>query len=375
MASLLQLGMGWFTEEAGGLNRMYAGLYGALLDDGVAVRGVIAGDPAVAGATPPGLRFAAPRDALTLRRIVGFRRAVAAILGELAVDTVAAHFAPYALPVLDLIRDRRFVVHFHGPWAQESLAEHEAGAGVRIKRAVEQAVYSRADRFIVLSRAFGELLARQYDAPMERIRVVPGGVDVGRFDVGASRAEARERLGLPAARRLVGVVRRLVHRMGVENLVDALGAVRQRVPEVLLVIAGTGPLGDALCRRAAERGVADHVRFLGFVADRDLPLLYRACELTIVPSLALEGFGLTTIESLAAGTPVLVTPVGGLPETVVELDPRLVLAGSNPGALAAGLSAALQGEMVLPTRDACVAYARARFDWPIIARRTLAAYE
>jgi len=93
-----------------------------------------------------------------------------------------------------------------------------------------------------------------------------------------------------------------------------------------------------------------------------------------VPSIALEGFGLTTIESLAAGTPVLVTPVGGLPETVRELDPQLVLAGSRPTSLAEGVVAALTGEHVLPSPQACVAYARLRFDWPVIAEQVLNVY-
>ena len=69
------------------------------------------------------------------------------------------------------------------------------------------------------------------------------------------------------------------------------------------------------------------MRLLGFVAEEDLPWLYRACDISIVPSVALEGFGLPTIESLAAGTPVLVTPIGGLPETVSELDPGSGAAG------------------------------------------------
>jgi glycosyltransferase involved in cell wall biosynthesis len=162
--------------------------------------------------------------------------------------------------------------------------------------------------------------------------------------------------------------------MGLEGLLDAMRAVRARVPDALLVIAGTGPLAKQLADRAVELGLERHVHFVGFVPDDRLAELYRACDVTIVPSLALEGFGLTTIESLAAGTPVLVTPVGGLPETVLGLDSGLVLADTAPATISAALADALLGARSLPTPERCAAYARASFDWPVIAAKVRAVY-
>jgi glycosyltransferase involved in cell wall biosynthesis len=107
--------------------------------------------------------------------------------------------------------------------------------------------------------------------------------------------------------------------------------VRRIHPEVLLLIAGKGPLHDALSARIEDLGLQRHVRLLGYVPDADLALAYRAADLSVVPTVALEGFGLITVESLAAGTPVLVTPVGGLPETVQALAPNLILpAATDP---------------------------------------------
>jgi glycosyltransferase involved in cell wall biosynthesis len=94
----------------------------------------------------------------------------------------------------------------------------------------------------------------------------------------------------------------------------------------------------------------------------------------VVPTATLEGFGLVTIESLAAGTPVLVTPVGGLPEVVSDLAPELVLPGTGPPALAEGLLAALSGRLPLPSAKACQDYVRGRFDWPVIAARVRDVY-
>jgi glycosyltransferase involved in cell wall biosynthesis len=121
-------------------------------------------------------------------------------------------------------------------------------------------------------------------------------------------------------------------------------------------------------------GLEQHVRFTGFVPEDVLPLLYRAADLSVVPTVALEGFGLTTLESLAAGTPVLVTPIGGLPEAVCGLSPDLVLDGSGSGPLADGLTAALRGTVCLPDADACRAHVRAHHDWPVVAARVRDVY-
>jgi glycosyltransferase involved in cell wall biosynthesis len=353
---------------------MYAGLLRAMTSRGVRVRGVVAGDPAVAGAVPANLSFFERLDAPVARRLSACRREAKSVLRAFETDVVAAHFALYALPVLDLLRDRRFVVHFHGPWANESRAETQRGVGVAAKRAIEAFVYRRADRCIVLSRAFAEILAREYRVAAERIRVVPGGVDAGRYASAESRAAARDAMQLPSDRPLIVSVRRLVHRVGLEGLIDAMTIVRRRVPEALLLIAGTGPLASELAARVAGLGLEQHVRLLGFVPETQLPRLYRACQVSVVPSVALEGFGLTTIESLAAGTPVLVTPVGGLPETVHELEPGLVLAGCDAAAIADGLTQALTGGRRLPDLDACTRYARTYFDWPVVASRVLGVY-
>jgi glycosyltransferase involved in cell wall biosynthesis len=371
---VLQIGMGWFAEEPGGLNRMYAGLFKGMVDRGVGVQGLVAGDPAMAVSAPPNVAFFARREDALMRRLAACRRMAQAILHSEAIDVVAAHFSPYALPVLDVLRRQPFVFHFHGPWAEESHAEGQRGLGVCAKRAIESLVYRRADRFIVLSQAFAVLLSTNHGIRPERIHVVPGGVDVDRFAIALSRREARASLQLPDDRPVVGVVRRLIHRVGLEGLIDAMTRVRKRIPDVLLLIAGRGPLARDLETRVAQAGLRDHVKFAGFVADDALPVFYRACELSIVPSTAWEGFGLAAIESMASGTPVLVTPVGGLPETVAALDANLVLPDAGVHSIARAIADALAGDTTLPSPEHCVRYARERFDWPIITTRTLAVY-
>jgi glycosyltransferase involved in cell wall biosynthesis len=162
--------------------------------------------------------------------------------------------------------------------------------------------------------------------------------------------------------------------MGLENLLTAMEAVRESVPEVLLVIAGRGALQAALAGQITARGLGGHVRLAGFVADEELPFFYRAADVSVVPTVALEGFGLVAAESLAAGTPCLVTPVGGLPEVVSELSEALVMAATAPAAISKALVAVLNGEVEPPSDAACRDYAARKFDWSVIAAQVAAVY-
>jgi glycosyltransferase involved in cell wall biosynthesis len=373
--TVLQLGLGWFPEHPGGLDRYYYELLRVLPGEGVDCQGLVVGSRAVAASTGGRVRAFAPESATLAQRLLAVRAAVNEALKRGDVDLMASHFALYASGALGAVGQVPSVVHFHGPWAGESRAEGGGWLACRGKAFLERAVYRRASRFICLSDAFAEILRRDYRVSPDRIRVVPGGVDVERFNLPESRPEARARLGWPAGRPIVFCVRRLVQRMGLGNLVEAAAAVRRQVPDALLLIAGRGPMSEPLRRQIAQLGLNDSVKLLGYVPDADLPLAYRAADLTIVPSTSLEGFGLVAAESLAAGTPALVTPVGGLPDVVSGVMPQWVLAGTSAGDLADGLAAALAGCLPAVSPDLCAAYARANFDWRAIAARVRRVYD
>ena len=373
----VQVGAGWFSENPGGLDRYYHDLLDVLPDAGVRCRGLVVGTPAIEQETDGDVRaFALPEESI-LRRWRNARAAVDRLWQTLPERerVLVTHFALYGYP-LRRSRDKRpWVVHFHGPWAGDSQGN---GGGVSsfLKRWIEKSVYRRADRLIVLSEAFRDILTSDYGIDPVKVEVIPGGVDLDRFvpAFNTPKEDARVQFGWPVDRPVVLTVRRLVPHMGLETLVEAMKAVRQRVPNALCLIAGRGPLVEPLVQQIAAAGLEDTVELLGFVADEDLPLAYRAADVSIVPSESLEGFGLSAAESLAAGTPVLVTPVGGLPEVVRGLDPGLVLTNSTAAAMADALSVALADPTRLPSSDACRSYAARTFDWQVIAARIAAVY-
>jgi glycosyltransferase involved in cell wall biosynthesis len=366
---VIQVGMGWQSEQAGGLNRMFLELHRRLGDLGVEMRGLVAGSECAANETAGRVQAFASVDTPMWRRMRSVDPALRAMLGPAKDELLLAHFAPYALGALDSAKEHPFVVYFHGPWAEESVAEGRNAISGFLRRQLERSVYRRADACIVLSRAFAELLQKEFGVAPERIHVIPGGVDAGRFAALPSRAAARAQLDWDPDAPTVLAVRRLVKRTGVDRLIGAAAALRARVPGIRILIAGDGSERSALEAQARSLGVGDTVRILGFLPEEQLPLAYRAADLTVVPSVSLEGFGLIVPESLAAGTPVLVTPVGGLPETVEGLSYSLVLWDASAPSIADGIAEALTGRRALPTAEECVAFARERYDWPVIARQ------
>jgi glycosyltransferase involved in cell wall biosynthesis len=319
----------------------------------------------------------APRGSSLFRIWKGSRAAARDVL-RVGVDLVNVHFALYGLPCVKSLPDEMpLVVHFHGPWADEIAAENGKLLGRMrsiVGRRIELAVYRRATRLVTLSHAFARILSERYGIPQERIRVVPGGVDLQPFFAAPSREVARERLGWPKDRPILLTVRRLVRRVGLEMLLDAMDHVRRAVPDVLLLVGGKGVLAQELQSRIHASGLEKHVRLLGLVPEADLPLAYAAADVSVVPSLKLEGFGLVTTESLGAGTPVLGTPIGGTPEILQGLDPAMIFESPSAPALADRMIAALQGQVRLPSRDRCRAYA-ARYDWREVAPRIRGVFE
>jgi glycosyltransferase involved in cell wall biosynthesis len=289
-------------------------------------------------------------------------------------DLVASHFALYGFPLLDQIGKTPFVVHFHGPWYAESLQEGEGRVAAFAKRQIEKLVYGRADTIIVLSRAFADFIHRSFAIPREKIQVIPGCVDLERFAVELPRSDARMRLGWPLNARIMVAVRRLSHRMGLDVLIDAMPRILRSNPEALLVIAGKGQILTALQAKVAQLGLEQRVNFLGFVPDEQLPLVYRAADLNIVPTRAWEGFGLVAAEGLASGTPSMVTPVGGLPEVVAPLSPDLVFKDQSSVSIAAGINRVFAGEISLPSAVECTEYAKKHFASSQMAERTAEVY-
>ena len=360
---VLMLGMGWFPSTLGGLDRYYRCLFEQLPQ----ARGVVIGP---AEDAPPTITAVAGHALPPARRLLSYWRAAHRAMAS--AEVVDAHFALYAAAPLLLGRPHRrpVVFHFHGPWAEENVATNDASrARFALRKTLERCVLRQADAYVVLSSAFRRVLVERYGIAPWDICVWPPGVALDEFTPGGSadRSRARAGLGLEPGAFVAACTRRLVERMGIDVLLDAWGEIADELPSgSTLLIAGDGPLAGRFAERVARAPLAAGVRMLGRISDEALIGLYRAADVAVVPTLAVEGFGLVVLEAAACGTPSIVSAVGGLPEAMAGLDASLTIPPGNAAALAARLRAAARGE--LPSRNATRSYAE-RFSWPQLAER------
>jgi glycosyltransferase involved in cell wall biosynthesis len=271
---------------------------------------------------------------------------------------------------------------FYGPWHAEGWIEDRAAAGAArlapvklvrglralvkrtLRRRVEAVNLRQSRAVVVLSRqSWREVL--EFGFPAAAMHLAPGAVDVERFAPAADRHAVRHRLGLPGNRRILLSVRRLAPRMGLHNLIAAMPQVAAHCPDVLLLLGGKGPERENLERSISHHKMSGHVRMLGFIPDEHLADYYQAADLFVLPTAALEGFGLVTLEALACGTPVIGTPIGATPEILGRLDERWVAGGVTPDALCAAILGLLDrplGEDL--SREALASFVRANYTWP-----------
>lgn len=317
---------------------------------------------------------------LYLTSVRAARRAIGTIVAEWRPGVVHAHHGISGLAA-SRVPARPLCYSFYGPWHLEFLHELTARRDARalkrwtrplwappkaaLARAIERAAVRRSDRAVVLSRYSERQLASVHGLSAERVVLIPGGVDLARFRPAAPGESARGALGLPARGPLLVTVRRLVPRMGLDMLLEALVL----LPDAHLVIVGAGWLRGELEARARRLGVSGRVTFAGFVPDADLPRYYQAADVVVLPSVALEGFGLITLEALACGTPVVATPDSGAVDVVQPLEAKWLADAVTAPALARAVERALQTlavERDLPGR--CRAHAE-RYAWDRIAER------
>jgi glycosyltransferase involved in cell wall biosynthesis len=259
-----------------------------------------------------------------------------------SVDVLHYHtpFPSFGVEIAATGCDAGRVFTFHSPRSREYEIDTKGLLGIGAFRRlfilfvsfVERFVIKRSDVIVTLS----DFMRRQLEeihSPIKSTTKIPSGVDIERFcpaDKGSVRAE----LHLPQEKKVLFTVRRLVARMGLENLILAMREVRDSGLEVKLLIGGKGDLKQRLQRLIQQNGLESCVKLLGFVEDDALPKYYQAADIFVLPTAALEGFGLIILESFSTNTPVLATPVGAIPEIMRGFNEKLLFPGTRPSDMA-----------------------------------------
>lgn len=200
---------------------------------------------------------------------------------------------------------------------------------VRARLAV-QALERGADAVIAVSASVRDAMVRD-GVGAHRITVVHNGIDGRPFEAAHDRAALRASLGIPEDAPVVLMPAILRPGKGHEVLVDAAARLAPRHPDLVVAMAGEGPLRAGLEAAAAQ---VPSVRLLGHRSD--IPALLDACDLAVLPSFA-EGLPTVLIEAAFAGRPVVASDVGGAGEIVDEGASGLLVPAGDPAALAAAI--------------------------------------
>jgi D-inositol-3-phosphate glycosyltransferase len=235
-----------------------------------------------------------------------------------------------------------FVITFHALGRVRRLYQGETDEFPDARFAVEDRIVAEADHIVAECPQDEEDLIRLYNADPSRTTIIPCGFDPGEFWP-ISKSMARVVLGYAPDERIVLQVGRLVPRKGVDNVIQAVACLKhEHAMSVRLVIVG-GSADDAdprireevarLQEIAESERIADHVEFAGRRGRDDLKYFYSSADV-FVSTPWYEPFGITPLESMACGTPVIGSNVGGIKFTVRDTETGYLVPPRDPAALA-----------------------------------------
>jgi len=191
-------------------------------------------------------------------------------------------------------------------------------------------LYGKATQKIVcISYAIREYCADKSYLHPENLVLIHSAVDADLYGKG-DREKVRKELGWEGSYAL-GIIGRLRPEKGHRILFQALHNIRDKIPELVLVVSGTGTLHQELKDLARQLHISERVKFLGF--RNDIPDILGSLDLFVMPSLS-EGLGTAALEAAAAQLPIIASNVGGIPDIIEDGKTGLLVPPSNPGALA-----------------------------------------
>lgn len=188
----------------------------------------------------------------------------------------------------------------------------------RIDNVIARFVLTNAS-WVLANSSYTRQRAIELGYDLKKVTVVNPGVDINRFKPGIENSGIRFRYGL-GGNKVILTVSRLVERKGHADILRALPDVIARVPNVIYLIAGTGPEKHRLEAMVEKLSLNSYVVFTGSLPDQDLPGLFCACDVFAMPSIEVganyEGFGIVFIEASACAKPVIGTNSGGIPDAI-----------------------------------------------------------
>lgn len=277
------------------------------------------------------------------------------------------------------------IFHAMGKTKRRHQKKVDTSPGNRIKTEME--VIAGVDKIIAQCPNERAELVHDYNADPDKIALIPSAVNTSIFKPVAQN-EARQSIGLEMGKQVIAYVGRLLPRKDIRNVVRALALLieqgeRTADAPLLMIVGGESeepdpvstPEIDELQKLARELGVSKHIRFMGKKQPELLRYYYSAADVAVTTPWY-EPFGLTPLEAMACGRPVIGSAVGGITFTIKDGETGLLVPPRDPRALAASLRYLLaQPQLIRRMGLAARKRVEREFSWSIVAMRTGALYD
>lgn len=259
-------------------------------------------------------------------------------------------------------------------WSQQGLLGLlNQSVGLRIVRREERALLTRAHAVHVLSRFTKHELGREHPRLPNNYYLIPHFYYEG-WRRHIPRSEAKAKLGWAEDCPTLFTVRQLRYRYGIEDAILAVAPLAS-AGRCRFYIAGEGPDRGKLERLIDENSVRGSITLMGTIPDQTLHLAYQAADLFLLPTRALECFGLISLEAMIHGLPVLATSAGAIPEVVGPVLPGFLTPPGDPAAFRAKLTDYLEGRLVPPSEQLLCRYVSANYSEAAVMEQYEKMYE
>jgi glycosyltransferase involved in cell wall biosynthesis len=229
--------------------------------------------------------------------------------------------------LLELARTKSIgtILNIHGIIPLEHKLEPSLGRIPRMGLIYTLRACKLVDKIVVNSKHMKDLVVNWYNIRPEKIVVIPNGVNFEKFN------KCETRVALPGDPAVL-YVGKFSKRKGLDILFQAVKEARSELPKLKLHLIGWGD--QEFFRRLAKKlGIEDFVVFHGWFEEQELPAYYKSADFCVFPS-KYESFGLVFLEAMASGCPIIVTPVGIIPEIIIHGKNGLIVEPDNPDLLA-----------------------------------------
>ena len=227
-------------------------------------------------------------------------------------------------------------------------------------------VVKKSDKITVISNYLKKyVLGIRKNAP---VIVIPNGVDSDSFCRDFSYGELsalKDRLGIKPGEKIIISVSRLVPKNGIGDLIKAAAILAKKFkdPVFKLLLVGEGEQKEELQKLADDEGIKDKVIFAGYVSRSDLPKYLKISDVFVRPSLS-EGLGNAFLEAMAAGVPIVGTPVGGIPDFLKDGETGLFCEVNNPESIAKKIEQIVSDDSLRKKiTDNALKLVKEKYDW------------